>query len=334
MAPLHLRGRGLHGDRRAAQQTYSLGPDDVDHAIEVQETAVNSAGDSAPVASGPTAAITAEPPSASGSPVMSGTDQVGRMLSEGHGTWSNAPTGYTYQWLRCDSGSWLRYHGRDLADIHPDQRRPRAVAPSDRNRSQRRRRGRSGHLPATGVVGEPGAAVPTNTAPPQITGTLPQQGQLLTLTNGSWDRRTHLVQRPVAALRWQRERLRRHSRRRRQPVHAWPRRTSGTPSRCPRPPYGAGGVGGPVQSQPTAVVPAAPVRADAGDAVAGTTSGPVTLDGSASTPANLITQYSWRFGDGSTGTGETVQHQYAHTGTFTATVTVSTGAAPTPPPPR
>ena len=40
-----------------------------------------------------------------GLPVVSGLAQQGQTLSASTGTWSNSPTGYGYQWLRCASGS-------------------------------------------------------------------------------------------------------------------------------------------------------------------------------------------------------------------------------------
>ncbi len=36
-------------------------------------------------------------------PTVTGTAQQGQALTEHHGEWSNSPTGYTYQWLRCNS---------------------------------------------------------------------------------------------------------------------------------------------------------------------------------------------------------------------------------------
>ena len=37
-------------------------------------------------------------------PTISGTPTKGQTLSASEGTWENAPTAYTYRWLRCDSG--------------------------------------------------------------------------------------------------------------------------------------------------------------------------------------------------------------------------------------
>lgn len=68
-----------------------------------QCTAVDQTGQettglsSSPSASAPE---NTEPPSLSGSAV------VGQTLTESHGTWSNAPDGYTYQWERCDNSGF------------------------------------------------------------------------------------------------------------------------------------------------------------------------------------------------------------------------------------
>jgi hypothetical protein len=43
------------------------------------------------------------PPVATSPPTVSGAATKGQTLTEAHGTWSNAPTGYSYQWERCNS---------------------------------------------------------------------------------------------------------------------------------------------------------------------------------------------------------------------------------------
>jgi len=49
------------------------------------------------IGTAPPAPVDQSPPSIAGTPVE------GQELTEGHGAWSNNPTGYTYQWLDCDS---------------------------------------------------------------------------------------------------------------------------------------------------------------------------------------------------------------------------------------
>ncbi|MGH2455434.1 MAG: PKD domain-containing protein, partial [Candidatus Limnocylindria bacterium] len=69
---------------------------------------------------------------------------------------------------------------------------------------------------------------------------------------------------------------------------------------------------------PVAVAQAKPTTAQAGD--------PVTFDGSGSaddrTPADELT-YAWDFGDGESGSGQSVQHAYAAAGEYTASLTVT-----------
>ncbi len=63
--------------------------------------------------------------------------------------------------------------------------------------------------------------------------------------------------------------------------------------------------------------------ADAGGPYQGVPGESIELDGSGSTDTDgTIESYSWDFGDGNTGTGQTVSHTYATDGTYTAVLTV------------
>src|SRR5258705_6332972 len=50
------------------------------------------------------ATAAAAPPANTVLPTISGTPTVGQTLTATDGTWSNAPTSFAYQWLRCNGG--------------------------------------------------------------------------------------------------------------------------------------------------------------------------------------------------------------------------------------
>jgi heat shock protein HslJ len=70
---------------------------------------------------------------------------------------------------------------------------------------------------------------------------------------------------------------------------------------------------------PTAVPPVGVITAPTEGAV----DQPVKFDASSSTSGGTITGYAWDFGDGTKGTGKTVEHKYAKAGTFTVTLTIT-----------
>lgn len=90
----------------------------------------------------------------------------------------------------------------------------------------------------------------------------------------------------------------------------------------------AEGSSAPAASGPTATVEGVPLQADAGEQITATEGVPVTLDGSASTPAAEIADYRWEFGDGEDAEGAddaVLQHTYRKAGSYDATLTVSDG---------
>jgi hypothetical protein len=96
-------GNGCAAIAGASSQTYMLGPSDVASTIRVQETAINANGPGAPARSAQTQVVLPLLPSGRSAPTISGVAQQGQMLVEAHGEWSNVPTSYRYQWLRCDT---------------------------------------------------------------------------------------------------------------------------------------------------------------------------------------------------------------------------------------
>ena len=171
----------------ATGQTYTLTSTDVGHTISVIETATNIGGPGTGTPATPTALISAPPvPVNSAPPTISGTPVQGQTLTESHGTWSNSPTSYSYQWQTCDST------GTTCASITPAATGQTYTLTSTD----------VGHTisvietatniggPGTGTPATPTALisappVPVNSAPPTISGT-PVQGQTLTESHGTW----------------------------------------------------------------------------------------------------------------------------------------------------
>jgi plastocyanin len=87
----------------ANEQTYMPEAADVSGTIEVQETAINSGGASEPAVSAPTAVLGGAPPASTAPPTITGEAHTHAVLAVGHGDWTNEPTGYEEQWLRCEA---------------------------------------------------------------------------------------------------------------------------------------------------------------------------------------------------------------------------------------
>src|SRR5581483_2485603 len=85
----------------ASNQTYVQQAADAGKTIRVVVTATN-AGGSTPAVSNQTPVVNGIP-SNTALPTISGTTAQGRTLTATNGTWANNPTGFAYQWQRCDS---------------------------------------------------------------------------------------------------------------------------------------------------------------------------------------------------------------------------------------
>jgi hypothetical protein len=73
------------------------------HTFSVR--AIDAAGNIDPTPATRTWTVNVPPPAPvnTGLPAISGSTSQGSMLTASTGTWNNAPTGYTYQWRRCDA---------------------------------------------------------------------------------------------------------------------------------------------------------------------------------------------------------------------------------------
>jgi hypothetical protein len=87
----------------ATSGSYVLVGVDVGFTIRVRVTASNADG-SATAASNPTAVVAAaaKPPVNTSLPVITGTPQVGQILTASTGTWSGSGITFAFQWLRCN----------------------------------------------------------------------------------------------------------------------------------------------------------------------------------------------------------------------------------------
>jgi hypothetical protein len=133
-------------------------------------------------------AATAAAPVNTADPSVSGTAKVGQVLTAADGTWSNTPTSYAYQWLRCNGG------GNACANIASATQKTYMLVDADAGRTIRVKvtasnadgsaSAQSDHTASVDQAAASSAA-PKNTATPTITGTA-KVGQTLTANDGSW----------------------------------------------------------------------------------------------------------------------------------------------------
>jgi hypothetical protein len=144
-------------------------------------------GAAAAVTLGVAEPATAAPPVNTAPPTVSGTAQVGQTLTAGNGTWSNTPTSFAYQWVRCNAG------GNSCVNVSNGTQRTYTLVGADSANTMRVRvtaTNADGSATAesaqTAVVAPAtSSTAPRNTAPPTISGT-PRVGEELTADDGTW----------------------------------------------------------------------------------------------------------------------------------------------------
>ena len=139
-------------------------------------------------------AVTQARPESTAEPRISGAAAVGSTLSTTPGSWTNVPTSYAYQWVRCPR-SGGRPNGSDCAVIGGASTSSYVVAAADADRRLRVRvtaANADGSATvasnATALIANPESGRPTNVALPTVTG-VPSQGQTLRVTPGTWNGR-------------------------------------------------------------------------------------------------------------------------------------------------
>lgn len=142
----------------------------------------------ASVAAGVAQAAIAAAPVNTAPPTISGTTQVGQTLTAGNGTWTNNPTSFAYQWLRCNPG------GNACANVANGTQRTYTLVGADASRTMRVRVTATNADGSAAAESDKSAAItpagstgtgPKNTDPPTISGTA-KVGQTLTAAEGNW----------------------------------------------------------------------------------------------------------------------------------------------------
>ncbi|HEY1778740.1 MAG TPA: PQQ-binding-like beta-propeller repeat protein [Solirubrobacteraceae bacterium] len=84
-------------------ESYTPPSSDIGDTLEVAVAATNGTGTSTAVTSALSSPIVEAQPVNTSAPSISGSAIAGQQLSASTGTWSNSPTIYSYQWLRCQT---------------------------------------------------------------------------------------------------------------------------------------------------------------------------------------------------------------------------------------
>ena len=313
----------------AISDNYVLVHDDVGQTLEVQETASNAGGTSAPALSAATAVVTAAVPQNTLPPTISGTPQQGKTLAEQHGSWTNQPTSYSYQWMDCNAA------GANCAPISGATKNAYVVTESDVGKQLAVQEvatngagdGQPAQSDATTTVIPP---APVNTAPPAISGTA-HQGDKLTVQQGTWSGATTSY-----GYQWLRcdsagancQSISGATDTSYVPVGA----DAGNTIEVRETAQGPGGAGDPATSVPTAVVTAA--QAPTASLALNRSSGVAPFDLTATIggvdPEGRAMTYSLDFGDGTTvQTGplpaDPIAHTYQHAGDYVVRLSVDDG---------
>ena len=175
----------------ATASTYTLTAAEVSFTIRVLVTATNTDG-SASAASNATAVVQAAStaPVNTAEPQISGSAVEGQTLAGTTGSWSNNPTSFAFQWLRCPSNGG-NGDGSNCALIVGATAGGYTLAAADVGFTIRLRVTATNTGGSTSAASNPtsiiqaAAAAPKNTTPPTITGT-PVVGQTLTASQGAW----------------------------------------------------------------------------------------------------------------------------------------------------
>lgn len=169
----------------ADEATFTLPAEEVLHEVRVLVRAKNAAGTTTAV-SAPTAAVDSIAPVIVVLPEMSAASRSGQTLVAGYGSWSGeAPIGYAYRWLRCDSA------GSDCSTISGEEGQSYELTGTDVGHTIRvlvTATNPAGEAEARSALSAPISASggPSGGAPPTVSGA-PEVGGLLSVDHGGWE---------------------------------------------------------------------------------------------------------------------------------------------------
>ena len=159
--------------------SYTVAAADAGHTIEVVETATDNGVPGTAVSSAPFGPVTALPPVNTAAPTITGTAQIGKVLTLKQGVWTNTPT-ITDQWEQCTGTTCTAIAGQTgptytvtAADVGHTVEVLETATNTGGTATKP-------SLPTVQIV-----APPTEISAPLISGT-PQQGSQLTESHGTW----------------------------------------------------------------------------------------------------------------------------------------------------
>ena len=167
----------------ATGATYTVGPADVGFKLQSSVRATNAAGQATASSYG-SAIVAAAAPVNTVKPALSGVARDGQVVSTTDGTWTGTqPLTFGYQWLRCDSVTWL------CTPISGATGATYTVGPADvgfKLQSSVRATNAAGQATASSYGSAiVAAAAPVNTVKPALSG-VARDGQVVSTTDGTW----------------------------------------------------------------------------------------------------------------------------------------------------
>ena len=103
MAPLQHERRVVHRSAERNSEDLRLVGADAGHQMRVRVTASNADGSAAAQSDATSTVASATVPRNTDRPIISGTPEVGEVLTSDDGSWTGGPTSFAYRWQHCEA---------------------------------------------------------------------------------------------------------------------------------------------------------------------------------------------------------------------------------------